>query len=195
MTNDRTPVHILGISGSLRTHSYNKKLLHVAEDLMPDGMSLEIFDLTPIPLFNQDLEPNPPEIVADFKTRIAAADGILIATPEYNYSITGVLKNAIDWASRPPKSGPLNDKPLAIIGAGGRFGTALAQQHLRQIASHLNMHTLNSHEVVVQRPWEKFEQDGSLADGRTRAQISRMLEAFYDWILRLQYLPVARVEV
>jgi chromate reductase len=194
MTDNRKPVHILGISGSLRKHSYNTKLLLVVEELMPEGMSLEIFDLNPIPLFNQDLESNPPEIVADFKTRIAAADGLLIATPEYNYSIPGVLKNALDWASRPPRNGPLNDKPLAIIGAGGRFGTTLAQQHLRQIVSHLNMHTMNSPEVLVQRPWEKFEE-GLLTDERSRTQLSRMLDAYYDWILRLHYQPIAQVQV
>jgi chromate reductase len=194
MMDNRKPVHILGISGSLRKQSYNTKLLYMAEELMPEGMSLEIFDLSSIPLFNQDLESNPPEIVADFKTRLAATDGLLIATPEYNYSIPGVLKNAIDWASRPPKHGPLNDKPLAIIGAGGRFGTTLAQQHLRQIVSHLNMHTLNSPEVLVQRPWEKFEGD-LLTDERSRTQLSQMLDAYYDWILRLHYQPIAHVQV
>jgi chromate reductase len=194
MTDDRTSVHILGISGSLRKNSYNTKLLNVVKELLPEGMSLEIFDLSPIPLFNQDLEANPPDIVADFKTRIAAADGLLIATPEYNYSIPGVLKNALDWASRPPRNGPLNDKPLAIIGAGGRFGTTLAQQHLRQIVSHLNMHTLNSPEVLVQRSWEKFEGD-LLTDERTRIQLSRMLDAYHDWILRLHYQPIAHIEV
>jgi chromate reductase len=194
MTDNRKPVHLLGISGSLRKNSYNTRLLNVAEGLLPEGMSLDIFDLSLIPFFNQDLEANPPEIVADFKTCIAAADGLLIATPEYNYSIPGVLKNALDWASRPPRNGPLNDKPLAIIGAGGRFGTTLAQQHLRQIVSHLNMHTLNSPEVLVQRPWEKFEGD-SLTDERTRTQLSRMLDAYYDWILRLHYQPIAHVQV
>jgi len=194
MTDNRKPVHILGISGSLRKNSYNTRLLYVAEELLPEGMSLDIFDLKPIPLFNQDLESHPPEIVADFKTRIAAADGLLIATPEYNYSIPGVLKNALDWASRPPRKGPLNDKPLAIIGAGGRFGTTLAQQHLRQIVSHLNMHTLNSPEVLVQRPWEKFEER-VLTDERTRTQLSRMLDAYYDWILRLHYQHIAHVQV
>lgn len=194
MTDNRKPVHILGISGSLRKKSYNTRLLHVAEELLPEGMSLDIFDLSPIPLFNQDLESQIPEIVADFKTRIAAADGLLIATPEYNHSIPGVLKNALDWASRPPRNGPLNDKPLAIIGAGGRFGTTLAQQHLRQIVSHLNMHTLNSPEVLVQRPWEKFEER-VLTDERTRSQLSRMLDAYYDWILRLHYQPVTLVQV
>ena len=194
MTDNRKPVHILGISGSLRKESYNTRLLHVAEELLPEGMSLDIFDLSPIPLFNQDLESQIPEIVADFKTRIAAADGLLIATPEYNYSIPGVLKNALDWASRPPRNGPLNDKPLAIIGAGGRFGTTLAQQHLRQIVSHLNMHTLNSPEVFVQRPWEKFEER-VLTDERTRSHLSQMLDAYYDWILRLHYQPITLVQV
>ena len=194
MTDNRKPVHILGISGSLRKNSYNTRLLYVTEELLPEGMSLDIFDLNSIPLFNQDLEANPPKIVADFKICIAAADGLLIATPEYNYSIPGVLKNALDWASRPPRNGPLNDKPLAIIGAGGRFGTTLAQQHLRQIVSHLNMHTLNSPEVLVQHPWEKFEGD-SLTDERTRTQLSRMLDAYYDWILRLHYQPIAHVQV
>ena len=110
---------------------------------------------------------------------------MLIATPEYNYSIPGVLKNAIDWASRPPSDSPLNGKPLAIMGAGGRMGTVRAQNHLRQIAVETNMLTMNKPEVLVARAREKFDKDGKLTDERTKAQIRKLLNAFAEWIMLL----------
>ena len=140
-------MRLLGISGSLRRDSFNSALLREAGHLLPDGVTLEIFNLKNIPLFDRDLEaigiPNP---VRHFRERIRSVDALLIATPEYNYSVTGVLKNAIDWASR-DESGdgvldsgsPLDEKPAAIMGAGGRMGTVRAQAHLREIALHNSM--------------------------------------------------------
>jgi chromate reductase, NAD(P)H dehydrogenase (quinone) len=180
-------IHILGISGSLRKNSNNSGLLRAAGELLPEGMALEIFDISAIPLYNNDLlaEGLPPA-VQEFKARIAAADALLIATPEYNYSIPGVLKNAIDWASRPPNESSFPGKPLAMMGAGGVMGTSRAQSHLRQIASGMNMLVLNKPEVMVQRAWEKFDQHGNLTDDATRQKVKELLLALQDWTLRLR---------
>ncbi len=180
-------VHVLGFAGSLRRDSYNKKLLHVAQELLPAGMTLEIFDLLPIPLYNADVEAQGmPAPVQHFRERMAAADALLIATPEYNYSISGVLKNALDWASRGGPASPLNHKPLAMMGAGGRFGTIRAQQHLRQIALHNDMHVLNRPEVYIARPWELFDVDGRLTHEPTRERIQMLLEALAAWTRKLR---------
>lgn len=180
-------ITILGISGSLRRFSYNTGLLYAAQDLAPTNMEIDIFDLTPIPLFNADVQAlGDPYPVSELKERVAKADALLIATPEYNYSISGVLKNAIDWVSRPPAESPLRDKPLAIIGAGGMFGTLRAQNHLRDIAVGLNMHPLNHPQLMVQRAWEKFDKQGNLQDEETRHRLSLILEALEAWTLRLQ---------
>ena len=126
-------VKILGFAGSLRKASYNRSLLRAAQELVPKDAQLEIFDLEGMPLFNQDLEDQPTVKVQEFKAKIRAADAILIATPEYNYSIPGVLKNAIDCASRPYGDNAFEHKPVAIMGASiGMAGTARAQYHLRQ---------------------------------------------------------------
>jgi len=183
--------HVLGISGSLRKSSNNTGLLWAASELLPAGMSLEIYDISAIPLYNNDLlaEGLPPA-VQEFKARIAAADALLIATPEYNSSLPGVLKNAIDWASRPPKESSFTGKPLAMMGAGGVMGTSRAQAHLRQIAGGLNMLALNKPEVMVQRAWEKFDQHGNLTDDDTRQQVKDLLLALRDWTLRLRVSQV-----
>src|SRR6266545_5249411 len=132
-----SPIHVLGIAGSLRKGSYNKRLLQIAGEVLPAGMTLETFDLAPLPFLNEDIirESGLPESVQHLHARLAAADAMLIATPEYNFSIPGVLKNAIEWASQRMADGqpsPINDKPLAIMGGGGRLGTARAQLHLRE---------------------------------------------------------------
>lgn len=172
------PIRILGFAGSLRKDSYNKALLRVAAELMPKIAVYETFDLEGIPPFNQDLETRPPEKVRDFKTRIKAADAILIVTPEYNYSIPGVLKNAIDWASRPHDDNVFYDKPVAIMGASiGIIGTARAQYHLRQCFVFLNMHAVNEPEVMVSYAREKFDANGSLKDEKTRKSISELIES------------------
>jgi chromate reductase len=179
-------VHVLGISGSLRKKSYNTALLRAAAELAPPGMTVEIFDLGPIPLFNADLEADLPTTVQHFKRQIAAADALLIAAPEYNYSITGVLKNAIDWASRPRDKSPLNGKPLAIMGAGGRFGTVRAQAHLRYIVSHNGMLALPKPELMIERAWEHFDAEGNLTTEAARAQLRDLLSALLLWTRRLR---------
>jgi len=146
-------LRILGFAGSLRVGSYNRALLRAATDLLPDGTTLEIFDLDGIPPFNQDVEMNMPAKVKEFKSKIGEADAILIATPEYNYSVPGVLKNAIDSASRPYGDNPFNDKPVAIISASvGMLGGARAQYHLRQTFIFLNMYPINTPEVIGKLP-------------------------------------------
>jgi chromate reductase len=172
------PVHILGFAGSLRKGSYNKALLETAAELMPKNAAFTAFDLEGIPPFNQDLETRPPEKILDFKNRIRASDAILIATPEYNYSIPGVLKNAIDWASRPPTDNVFNDKAVAIMGAStGMLGTARAQYHLRQCFVFLNMHAVNRPEVMVSYAKEKFDADGKLKDEKVMKSIADLIES------------------
>jgi chromate reductase len=172
------PVHILGFAGSLRKDSYNKALLRVAAELIPKDAVFATFDLEGIPPFNQDLITQPPGKVEDFKSRIREADAILIATPEYNYSIPGVLKNAIDWASRPPTDNVFYDKPVAIMGAStGMLGTARAQYHLRQCFVFLNMHAVNEPEVMVSYAREKIDANGRLKDEKTRRLIAELVES------------------
>jgi chromate reductase len=180
-------VTILGFAGSLRKESYNKALLRAAAELLPKDAVLEIFDLEGIPPFNQDLEDHPPERVRDFKTRIRAADAILIATPEYNYSIPSVLKNAIDWASRPPKDNAWRDKPVAIMSAStGMMGGARAQYHLRQCFVFLDMHPINRPEVVVTYAPQKIDTNGRVTEEQTREHIRNLLENLVAWTRRLK---------
>jgi chromate reductase len=162
-------IKILGFAGSLRKQSYNRAILAAGLEMVPDDASLEIFDLEGIPPFNQDLELQPPDKVKEFKTRIRAADAILIATPEYNYSIPGVLKNAIDWASRPYGDNAFDGKPVAMMGASiGTLGTARAQYHLRQSFVFLNMHPLNQPEVMVLLSRKRLTKTGKSQTRRRR---------------------------
>lgn len=180
-------IKILGIAGSLRKGSYNKMALRIASNLAPDDAKLEIFDLQDIPLFNQDLETQPPDIVKEFKRKIKEADAILISTPEYNYSIPGVMKNAFDWASRPYGDNVWNRKPVAIMGASrGLLGTARAQYHLRQSLLAINMHPLNRPEIMISLAHEKFDEDGSLNDEKTKNKIKELLKALMEWTERLK---------
>ena len=179
-------ISILGFAGSLRKGSYNKALLRAAMEVIPADAQLEIFDLEGIPLFNQDKENPPPEKVKEFKAKIRAADAILIATPEYNYSIPGVLKNAIDNASRPYGDNAFDGKPVAIMGASvGMLGTARAQYHLRQSLVFLNMYPLNHPEVMVPLAQEKIDQNGRVTDPKTRDKIKELLEALIAWTQKL----------
>jgi chromate reductase len=178
---------ILGFAGSLRKDSYNKALLRAAEELMPKGAMLEIFDLEGIPLFNQDLENRMPRKVKEFKTKIRTADALLIATPEYNYSVPGVLKNSIDWASRPFEDNSFEGKPVAIMSAStGILGGARAQYHLRQVLVSLNMHPINRPEVVVASADEKIDEKGDLTDEMAREKIGELLENLVEWTKRLK---------
>lgn len=180
------PVRILGIAGSLRRASYNRAALRAATQLVPPDVTLDIFELDGIPGFSQDEEQNPPATVVELKKRIRAADAILIATPEYNYSIPGVLKNAIDWASRPYGDSAWNGKPAAIMGASvGTIGTARAQYHLRQIFVFLNMFPLNQPEVMIGTATERFDKEGNLTDETTKNFIRELLQNLVDWTWRL----------
>ncbi|HJZ47399.1 MAG TPA: NADPH-dependent FMN reductase [Roseiflexaceae bacterium] len=180
-------MHVLGISGSLRKASWNSGLLRAAGELLPEGMSLEIVDLRDIPLYNQDHDgPNAPEAVIQLKQRIRAADALLIATPEYNGSMPGVLKNAIDWVSRPANDSPFSGKPLAIMGAGGISGTIRAQLALRQVAASINTFPLNRPQIQITRAWEKFDAEGNLTDEQSRQEIRAQLEALAAWTRRLR---------
>ncbi len=177
-------IKVLGIPGSLRKDSYNLALLNAAVELKPENMDIMLFMLHDIPLYNEDVERNGvPEPVIKFKNALAESDGLLIATPEYNYSIPGVLKNAIDWASRPPANSPLNNMPLGIMGSsGGMSGTAKAQHHLRQVAVFTNMHAMNKPEMQITKEAEKFK-NGILTDEASRIHLEKFMKAFEQWIL------------
>src|SRR6267154_3086868 len=154
-------IRILGIAGSLRRGSYNRAALRAATELVPEGAILETFELDGIPVFNQDEEQNPPAKVMEFKSRIREADAILFVTPEYNYSVSGVLKNAIDWASRPYGDSAWNGKPVAVMGASvGVIGTARAQYHLRQVFVFLDMEPVNQPEVMINAS-KSFDDQGN----------------------------------
>ncbi len=182
----REKIRILGFAGSLRKLSYNRSILSAALEVVPDDAVLEIFDLEGIPPFNQDLENRPPDKVTAFKKKIRAADAILIATPEYNYSIPGVLKNAIDWASRPYGDNAFDGKPVAVMGASiGMLGTGRAQYHLRQSFVFLNMYPINQPEVMVPFAEGKVDGEGRLVDEKTRGKIKELLESLIAWTRKL----------
>jgi chromate reductase len=180
-------VSVLGFAGSLRRASYNRGLLRAARNLAPKGMEIDVFGLEDIPLYDEDAhERGFPESVALFRERIRSADALLIVTPEYNYSVPGVLKNAIDWVSRPPEQ-PFEDKPIAIMGAStGMFGTTRAQHHLRQIFVLLDARVLCRPEVTLPMAKEKFNADGELVDGASRSFVVEHLRALDAWTRRLK---------
>jgi chromate reductase len=180
-------ISIFAFAGSLRKNSYNKALLRAAVELAPEDAAILIFDLEGIPPFNQDLEQQPEDKVKEFKAGIRAADSILIATPEYKYSIPGVLKNAIDWGSRPFGDNAFDGKPIALMGASiGQLGTARAQYHLRQVLVTLNMYPLNRPEVLVSLAQTKIDEAGMVTDGDTRKLIGRLLERLIAWTRKLK---------
>lgn len=177
------PFVILGIAGSLRRASFNRALLRVAVAEVPPGVVIETFDLAPIPLFNQDvLDAGAPEPVRAFKERLRAADALLIATPEYNYGVPGVLKNAIDWSSRPPRESAIRGKPTAIMGASpGRFGTVRSQHALRQVLMGCVTPVLLNPQVLVDRADQKFDAAGNLTDDEVRGFVRGLVAALVDW--------------
>ena len=179
-------VRILGIAGSLREASYNRGALRAAVELAPEGVTIETFDISGIPPFNQDDEGSPPEIVTEFKRKIREADAILFSTPEYNYSVPGVLKNAIDWASRPYGDSAWNGKPAAIMGASaGAIATARAQYDLRKMMVFLNMFPINQPEVMIGNAAGKFDAEGNLTDEKTKEFITKLVGNLADWTRRL----------
>lgn len=182
-----TTIRVLGICGSLRKGSYNRMLLKVAAEEAPEGMTVTVADIAGIPAYDSDNEGTPPDAVKKLKTQIREADALLIVSPEYNYSIPGHLKNAIDWASRPPQENPFRDKPLAIMGASiGGIATARMQYHLRQVAVFLDMHVLNKPEVMVGTAQDKFDADGKLTDAKTREIVHKAMVALGEWTKRLK---------
>lgn len=167
---------ILGIAGSLRQGSYNRAALRAAQQLVPNDVSLEIFELHGIPPYNQDEEQKPPAIVSGLKSKIRAADAVLLVTPEYNYSIPGVLKNAIDWASRPYGDSAWAGKCVAVMGASiGALGSARAQYHLRQTFVFLGMYAVNQPEVMISNAAQRFDENGNLTDEQTKTLIRQLL--------------------
>ena len=181
------PLVILGIAGSLRKQSFNRSLLRAAQELAPESARVEIFELDGIPGFNQDEEGTPPPKVMELKQRIRSADAILFVTPEYNYSVPGVLKNAIDWASRPYGDSAWAGKPAAIMGATvGTIGTARAQYHLRQMFVFLDMYAVNQPEVMVSNAHKHFDETGKLTDETAKKLIRQQLEELVNWTKRLQ---------
>lgn len=175
---------IVGISGSLRKGSYNTATLHALRKLASGRLDIDIITLHDVEPFNEDVEAQgwPPE-VQKLRKRVESAKGIVFATPEYNYSIPGVLKNAIDWLSRPTGEGPICNKPVTIIGASpSMVGTARAQAHLRQVAYYNGMFLLPTAEILIARASDKFDKDGNLNDDDTSKFLSNLAESFADWV-------------
>ena len=184
-------VKILGIAGSLREKSYNRALLRAAIELAPAGMQLTTFDIAPIPSYNADVEAaGLPEPVAALKAAIRGADGLLFVTPEYNYGVPGVLKNAIDWASRagPGERPVMNGKPAGILGASpGMSGTARAQSQLRQAFIFTQTYPLQAPEFLLASAREKFDAEGGrLTDSKTRERLVQYLVSLAAWTERLR---------
>src|SRR5215468_751330 len=180
-------INVLGICGSLRKGSFNMMALRVAQSLAPAGMKIDIADISAFPLYNEDVKAQgfPPAVQA-FREQIAAADALLFVTPEYNYSMSGVLKNAIDWGSRPPNQ-PFDGKPVAIMGASaGTLGSARAQYHLRQTCVFLNMCPVNKPEVMIPQAQNRFDAEGRLTDETAKGLIKQLMESLQAWTLRLK---------
>lgn len=185
-------ITVAAFAGSLRRKSHNRGLIRAAAELAPPEVTVNIIDLEGIPLYNGEIDlpwPNKPAPVVNFINQLAEADAFLMATPEYNYSVTGVLKNALDWASRQP--GPdrppaLQGKPAAIMGAGGRYGTVRAQAHLRYILLHNDVKVLNKPEIMVVRSSEMVDGEGNITDQTVRNQVEELIHALYKWTIQLR---------
>jgi len=179
-------IKILGIAGSGRKSSYNRALLEAAKEVLPPGTALEIFDVSGFPLFIQDSERAAPPEVRAFKQKIRDADAILFATPEHNYSIPALLKNAIEWGNRPEPDNSWDGKPAAIVSASTSLrGGARAQLHLRQIMVDLNMHPINEPQLLLARAKEAFDVDLRLKDENARATLRAVTEALVAWALKI----------
>jgi chromate reductase len=178
---------VAGFAGSLRKASFNRALLRAAVELAPKGMTIEVLEIGGIPVYDADVEAEgDPAPVAAFKRRVGEADGLLIATPEYNHGVAGVTKNVIDWASRPPRKSVLDGKPVAVMGATpGMGGTARGQSQLRQAFTFTNSYAMPQPEILVARAGEKFDEDGRLVDDTTREFLAKFLVAFAAWIERV----------
>ena len=192
MQNRSRHLHVVAIAGSLRAASYNRGLLRAAQDVAPGGMIITIRDLAPIPLYNADVEAHgDPQPVAELKAAVGDADALLLAVAEYNYGVSGVLKNAIDWLSRPPQHSVLHGKPAALMGASsGMAGTARAQLQLRQAFVYTQTWVMPPPpEILVAHAQQQFDAYGRLTDVETRARLRALLEALATWTYRCQYVP------
>jgi chromate reductase, NAD(P)H dehydrogenase (quinone) len=180
-------IKILAFPGSLRKNSYNRMLINALAELKPENMEIEITDLSEIPLYSGDVEDaGVPASVAGFKEKIEKADGVIISTPEYNHAVSGVLKNALDWASRPPYN-PFSGKPVGIMGATiGMSGTISAQENFRHIGVLLNMHTMNNPGVLVSTADKKFDSNGKLTDERIKELLRKYLLSFVRWTEKIK---------
>lgn len=180
-------IKVLGISGSLRAGSYNRMALRAAQALAPAGMTIETCEIGNLPHYDGDVEAiGIPAPVMAFREKVRAADALLIATPEYNASISGVLKNAIDWASRPPQQ-PLDGKPIAVFGASpGATGTVRAQIHLRQILANMNGLVMVQPNVLIGMAGQRFDASGELVDSATKQFVQDMLVRLVDWTRRMK---------
>jgi chromate reductase len=181
---DPSTTRILCLAGSLRRDSWNRRLLAEAVRATPKGLDLSLFDeLAAVPMFNEDTEQVAPAGVHQLRSAVAIADGLLVATPEYNHSFPGVLKNAIDWLSRGSPSA-LTDKPVAIIGASaGRWGTRLAQAALRQVFTATEAQVMPGPMLFVAQASECFDLDGQLRDPKLASTLLGVVDAFRNWIL------------
>jgi chromate reductase len=191
---DHAGIRIVAFAGSLRKGSFNRALLRAARELAPEGMTVEPIEIGQLPFYNADVEAegDPPSVAA-FKSRLDEADGILIATPEYNDGVPGVLTNAIDWGSRLPGRAPLTGKPVALAGASpGQIGTARAQLHLRQLLNHVRARPLPPPELLVAHAHPKFDAELRLTDESTRRVMAALLERFARWIAREQAAEAER---
>jgi chromate reductase, NAD(P)H dehydrogenase (quinone) len=190
MTRADRPLTVLGIAGSLRRLSYNRGLIRAAVELAPAGITVVPFELAGIPLFDADVEAGgDPEPVAALKRAIGDADALLIASPEYNHCVPGVLKNAIDWASRPARRSVLTGKPVAIMGAStGRGGTARAQAHLRDGLAYTNGYVLPLPEVMVPLAADRFDAESELVDDEVRDEVRTLLRSLAAWTRRIQLM-------
>ncbi|HEX4879150.1 MAG TPA: NADPH-dependent FMN reductase [Limnobacter sp.] len=178
------PQHWLGISGSLRSASSNTGLLRTVAAQLPEGVTFQMADLREVPFFNADLADRPAAVQTLFD-QMAQADALVLACPEYNYSLAPALKNAIDWASRYPDNALLNGKPVAICGAGGGMGTSRAQYHLRQVCVYVNLHPLQKPEVFCNAFAGGFDAQGNVVDDKIKANLDAMAKALHAWTARL----------
>jgi chromate reductase, NAD(P)H dehydrogenase (quinone) len=188
------PVRILGISGSGRTGSFNTALLEAAKRRLPDGATLETYDVTHFPLYNPDLERSMPAQVKKFKELIRNSDAVMLATPEYNHSVSAVMKNALEWGNRPWGDNSWDGKPVAIISASTSMaGGARAQEHLRQIFVDLNMRPLNKPQVLVSKAHEKFSTKMELVDDETNEALRDLLARLVEWARALERIETEQV--
>lgn len=175
----------VGLTGSLRRASRNKGLLRCCAANLPKNVRMEIADISALPFYNEDLEK--PQVVTDLVSLITSADALVLASPEYNYSMAPALKNALDWLSREPNNAALNDKPACLLGAGGGMGTARSQYHLRQVCVFLNLHLLNKPELFSNAFTPDFDADGNVASDGLKKQTAELMQALDQWVRTLRH--------